>query len=360
MTPSPILLTSPDDILGAVPYLLGFHPAESLVVIAFSGRGARGELRVTTRWDLPAGPGAFDRLVPLLRRERVTHTIVAGFGAGTLVTPAVEEVLRLLRDAGIEVIEALRADEARYWSYVCPRVECCPPEGRRYDPVAGRVAARATVDGLVALPGREELRRSVRPVAGPARKAMREATELAASGVRSRLTGMAVPDEFPGLFVSEGLARVRAAVGTSVAGGRLTDREAASIGLDLAVIRIRDEAWTLICDETENAHIALWGDLTRRLEPRFVPPVASLLAAASWRHGDCALAAMAVERALAEDPTYSMANLLAEGLRQLVSPTVLRDRMPTPRELATTMGPPRMSWLHPLLTLLDPPTPHPP
>ncbi|MEO3813586.1 DUF4192 domain-containing protein [Sphaerisporangium sp. B11E5] len=421
MTPSPILLTSPDDILGAVPYLLGFHPADSLVVIAFSGRGARGELRVTTRWDLPPEPGAFDRLVPFLRRERVTHTIVAGFGPGPLVTPAVEEVLRLLSEAGIDVIEALRADESRYWSYVCPRAECCPPGGTPYDPVAGPVAARATVNGLVALPGREHLRLSVSPLEGPPRTAMRDATDLAMTALRTRLTTLATPSpagtggagiagagiagagiagagiagagiagagiagagttgagttgagiagltraeegglaEFAGMFVSEGLARVRAAIETFAAGDRLNDREAATLGLHLSVIRVRDEAWTLMKDETEDAHIALWRDLARRLEPPFVPPAASLLAVAAWRRGDCALAAIAVERALAEDPAYSMAVLVAQGLHRLVSPAILRDRMPTPRELDASMGTPRVEWLHPLLALLEPQAHRPP
>ncbi|GAA3808002.1 DUF4192 domain-containing protein [Sphaerisporangium flaviroseum] len=353
MTPSSILLTSPDDILGAVPYLLGFHPADSLVVIAFAGRGARGRLRVTTRWDLPFPPGALDQLVPLLRREEVTHTILAGFGEGTLVTPAIDEAVRLLTDAGIGVIEALRAEGSRYWSYVCNQLECCPPEGRPYDAVAGEVAARATIGGLVALPDRETLERSVAPVQGGARAKMREATRLVAADVRARLIGTPDPDQVPGEFVAEGLARVRRSVERFHGRGRLPDHEAARLGVDLAVVRVRDEAWTLMDDDTQDTHIALWADLTRRLEPSFVPPVASLLSAAAWRRGDCALAGIAVERALAADPSYSMANLLARGLRALVSPEILRRRMPTPEELDASMGPPKMEWLHPMLSLLD-------
>ncbi|WP_214412412.1 DUF4192 domain-containing protein [Sphaerisporangium fuscum] len=353
MTPTPILLTCPDDILGAVPYLLGFHPADSLIVIAFSGRGVRGSLRLTTRWDLPALPGAFDQLVPLLHRERVTHTILAGFGVGPLVTPAVDEVMRLLADGGIEVIEALRAEGPRYWSYTCTRVECCPPEGRPYDPVAGHVAAQATVEGLVALPGRESLERSVAPAGGRARAGMREATSTAVAEVRSRLIGSPDLALFPREFVAEGLARVRRSIERFGADGRLADQEAARLGIDLSVVRIRDEAWTLMDDHTQDVHIGLWADLTRRLEPAFVPPAASLLGAAAWRRGDCALAGIAVERALAIDSSYSMANLLAQGLQLLVSPEVLRTRMPTPEELDSGMGPPRMEWLHPMLILLE-------
>ncbi|MDH2428190.1 DUF4192 domain-containing protein [Sphaerisporangium sp. TRM90804] len=351
MTASPILLTSPDDILGAVPYLLGFHPSDSLVIVGFRGAGARGRLRVTTRWDLPVPPDAFGRLVPLLRREKVTHTIVAAFGPGALVTPAVREAMGLLAAAGIEITEALRAEDGRYWSYVCERAECCPPTGRPYDPVAGQVAAQATFGGLVALPGRESLERSIAATGGPARVKMREATRLAADDVRARLLAAPVLDDFPREFVSDGLARVHRALEARRA--RLPDHEAASLGLALTVLRVRDEAWTLMDDATQDDHISLWGDLTRRLEPPFVPPAASLLAAAAWRRGDCALAGIAVERALSADPSYSMALLLAQGLSRLLGPEILRTRLPTPAQLDESMGPPRMEWLHPLLFLLD-------
>ena len=345
MTPSPILLASPD--------LLGFHPTDSLVVIAFSGKGARGRLRVTTRWDLPIEAGALDRLMPLLRRERVTRAILAGFGAGSLVTPAVDEARRLFAQAGVAVTEALRAEGSRDWSYVCDRAECCPPEGRPYDAVAGYVAARATADGLVALPGRATLEGSVAPLGGAARAAMREATRLVAAEVRGRLTGASCSADAAQVFVTEALARVRRSVESFGGAGRLPDDEAARLGFDLAVIRVRDEAWTLMTDDTEDTHVALWTDLTRRLEPPFVPPAASLLGAAAWRRGDCVLAGIAVDRALALDASYSMAGLVAQGLRQMVSPAILRRRMPTPQELDARMGPACGEWLRPLLTLLD-------
>ena len=146
---------------------------------------------------------------------------------------------------------------------------------------------------------------------------------------------------------------MRAALRACGRGDRLTDDEAARLGLDLAVIRIRDEAWTLLDDDTIAAHLDLWRDLTRRLEPRFTPPAASLLGVAAWRNGDCALAGIAVERALSADPDYSMARLLQEGLRHLISPDILRSGMPTPRDLDEQMGRPTAAWLRPLLILLD-------
>ncbi|HEY9523256.1 MAG TPA: DUF4192 domain-containing protein, partial [Thermopolyspora sp.] len=138
-----IVLTRPGDLLGAIPYLIGFHPAESLVIAGFTGRSPSGRLRLTTRWDLPIQTESLSRLVPLLRREGVEQVMLAGFGPGHLVTPAVDRVIELVRVAGIDLTEALRAHDGRYWSYLCTRADCCPAEGVPYDPAAGPVAATA-------------------------------------------------------------------------------------------------------------------------------------------------------------------------------------------------------------------------
>ncbi len=41
-----LTLTSPADVLAAVPYLVGFHPVDSLVVIGLD----RGRAKVAARW----------------------------------------------------------------------------------------------------------------------------------------------------------------------------------------------------------------------------------------------------------------------------------------------------------------------
>ncbi len=345
-----LTLTSPADVLAAVPYLVGFHPADSLVVIGLG----RGRAKVVARWGLPLPPGTLAPLVPLFERESVSEVVVVGYGPGDQVTPAVDEATAAAARAGVEVSEALRADGGRFWSYVCDSVLCCPPEGTAYDPRASRIAAEATVRGLVALPDRQALLHTIEPVTGPVRVAMRGATAEVAHDLRARLAGCADADAFARTFTAEGLARVRAALALHASGGRLDDVEAARLGLDLAVIRVRDEAWTLL----EESHAGLWKDLTRRLEPAFVPAVASLLAMAAWRSGDSTLAGIALERALTADPDYSMAHLLRHALQQLMSPDMLKGRLPSPAELDAAMGEARASWLLPLLDRIsadDPP-----
>jgi hypothetical protein len=188
---------------------------------------------------------------------------------------------------------------------------------------------------------------------------MRGVTGRVAQELRRRIAGCDDSDGLAAELVADGTARVRAAIGVYAAGGRLDDEQAARLGFDLAVIRIRDEAWALITDDAHDAHRRLWQDLTRRLEPRFVPPAASLLGMVAWRDGDSALASVALARAHEADPGYSMANLLTDALRCLLPPHVLKDRMPSPEELDLQMGVPRTSWLLPMVVLLEEPSADP-
>ncbi|MFC4061070.1 DUF4192 domain-containing protein [Planomonospora corallina] len=353
--PPDLLLGSTEDVLGAVPYLLGFHPTDSLVLLGLRGEPPRGHLHLTVRWDLPLSGPEPDRILPLLRREQISQVIAVGYGPGPLVTPAADEIRALLRGSGITLVDVLRAEDGRYWSYLCSRAGCCPPSGTPYDRRAGEVAVRAVAHGLVALPDRRTLERSLAPVGGAARAAMRRATAQAAEELRARLAGCEDLDGLAAELVAGGKARVREAVGVYATGGRLDDGQAARLGFDLAVIRTRDEAWALITDDSRDAHRRLWQDLTRRLERRFVPPAASLLGMAAWSGGDCALASVALARAHEADPGYSMANLLAHALRHLLPPHALADRMPTPDELDLQMGPPRTTWLLPMVVLLEEP-----
>ncbi|WP_433431505.1 DUF4192 domain-containing protein [Nonomuraea sp. CA-141351] len=344
--PEPCLtLTTPTDILAAVPYLVGFHPKSSLIVIGLDRRRAK----VVARWSLPFPPGTLTALEPVFDREGVTEIVLVGYGPGELVTPAVDEARLLAAKTEVHVGEALRAHEGRYWSYICDLPTCCPAEGTPYDLSTSQIAAEATVRGLVALPDRESLERTIAPITGPVRMAMRRATADAITGFQAGLTATPNLDTFATQYVSESLARVRSALRTHEEGGRLDDEDAAELGLALAITRVRDEAWTLMQD----SHALLWKDLTRRLEPRFTPPAASLLAMAAWRAGNSVQATIALERALTIDPGYSMANLLMHALQNLLSPTILRNRLPTPAELDAAMGPPHPSWLLPLVNLLD-------
>jgi hypothetical protein len=126
-----------------------------------------------------------------------------------------------------------------------------------------------------------------------------------------------------------GRAAVRDAERVYRSGRRLTDDEAAWLGVLLVDIGVRDYAWQRCAGE--DWRVGLWTDLLRRMPPRYVPAPAGLLAFTAWRQGQGALASAAVDRALEAEPHYSMAQLLGQVLDEGMSPEVLDEPEWTPR-----------------------------
>ncbi len=77
----------------------------------------------------------------------------------------------------------------------------------------------------------------------------------------------------------------------------------------------------------------------RLAQPGYVAAPASLLAFTAWQCGDGALANVALDRALADTPGYSMALLLRDALAAGTPPSMATLPM-TPGEVAASYGDP--------------------
>ncbi|HET9519016.1 MAG TPA: DUF4192 domain-containing protein [Actinoplanes sp.] len=333
MTPdAPLTVSSPADLIAAVPYLLGFHPADSLTVIAVQD----GRVVFVARHDLPDPAIAPDlaevqtrHVASIVARQGADAAWVVGHGTADRVTPAATLLGADLERLGVPVIDVLRVTDGRYFSYVCTEPACCPPEGMPIDTASSVVAAAATYAGCVALPDRESLAAQVDPVTGPERAAMRAATEVAHNRMIALLAvdgaGAAEPAAaaIGRALLRAGRTAVRSAFRRYRAGRQLDDVEIAWLGTLLAHVPVRDYAWERIGDD--DWQLQLWADVVRRVEAVHLPAPACLLAFAAWRCGQGALAAVAVERARSQDPGYSMAVLLDEVLRSALPPSVVAD-----------------------------------
>ncbi|MFG2056273.1 DUF4192 domain-containing protein [Micromonospora sp. NPDC048930] len=325
MTPTDQLrlaVRSPADLIAAVPYLLGFHPADSVVVVALRGR----RVIFAARGDLPE-PGAdpqpaAQHLAEVIVRQGSESATVIGYGPAARVTGAVDAVGEALDRAGLLVLDALRVTDGRWWSYLCTEPECCPPDGTPYDPVTSEVSAAAVYAGQVALPDRAALTAQVSALDGPVRVAMRRATARA----RRRLAALTEEASETALVGgrsvrSAGVAAVRTAFRRHRRGERLTDDEVAWLTVLLTQLPVRDHAWERT--DGRDADISLWTDVLRRAEPELSAAPGSLLAFAAWRAGYGALAAVALERVLGAHPDYSLALLLDDMLRRGFPPSEL-------------------------------------
>ena len=358
-------------ILAVVPYLLGFHPSNSLVVIGIGP--PQGQIKLAFRYDLPDPPDAVQagdiaaHVVAVLKRQQIDQVIVVGYGPGTQVTP-VAELLRVRIDrAQIRLRDLVRVEDSRYWSYFCEGADCCPAEGVPFDALAHPAAAALTTAGLPAYPDRAALSRSLAPFTGAAAESMRLATQRAlrrgeqlvlaalrpktgdasappapapsasAPGTTRRATSRrAAMEAAMRLFAEAGRRAARDAIAIYRAGGQITDDDQiAWLSVVLTDLRVRDDAWARMDPEHRDAHLRLWTDVVRRACPAYVPAPASLLAFTAWQSGDGALANIAIERALDADPAYSMALLLAEAIESGMPPSAARLPM-TPDEVAAS------------------------
>ena len=335
--PPHLRLNDPADVLAAVPYLIGYHPTDCVVMLALRGKS----LVLTLRTDLfapdePApsavsGPGpsaeALDTAAADLLRgvpATVTGAVLVGYGRADQVEPTILGLERALKAAGIRVVEALRCDAGRYWSYLCTNPACCPVDGVPFDPSKSPVAATAIFAGQAALPDRAAYEAQVAPVGGLARLSIRQATDRAGDRLIALISQAESEAEASRIMLREGGAAIDEAVQRYADGGRLDDDEAAWLSLLLVSIPVRDLAWERITGGPEvlALHRAIWLDLTRRVEPDLVAAPGSLFAFAAWRSGDGPLARIAVERVLDEDPTYGLANIVRTALDRRLPPSI--------------------------------------
>ena len=317
-----IRIGSPASLLAVVPGLLGFEPGNSIVVVGTESPGAA--VRLTLRYDVPdprrpaVAAALAAHAVGVLAAQGVSTAVAVGYGSDTAVSPVAAALRERAAESGITLTEVLRAEGQRYWSYVCTEPSCCPPEGTPYD-VAGHPAARAlaAAGGQLGAAMRRATSRAHAQVA-------RCATRLDQAGLRvtaARLTAVL------------GQVAVRDAISRYRDGEQVGAEHAAWLTVALRQLRVRDDAWARMEPEHRSAHLRLWTDLTRLARPGYVAAPAALLAFVAWQSGDGALANVALDRSLADNPGYSMALLLRDALDSGAPPAMARLPM-TPEEVA--------------------------
>jgi hypothetical protein len=334
-----VSLDSAEAILAAVPHLLGFYPSHSLVVLGLESK--RGRVHVTFRYDLPEPPDSAlvpdiaDHAVSVLQQQRLRLAVLIAYGPAALVTPVLAPTMKWLGANGITLREVLRAEGGRYWSVLCTDPHCCPPEGVPFDPCSHPTAAAMARAGLEALPDRAALARTLQPPAGSA-ESIRQSTQRA----EQRLCDLGVErwaqEGIEGQQVTAeiGRAELQRAIRCYREGGSITTRdELAWLALLLTDLRVRDDSWARMDPAHVDDHIRLWTDVVRGAATEYAPAPASLLAFVAWQAGRGALATVAVDRALAARPGYSMALLIGDALHAGLPPSAAKLPM-TPEQVA--------------------------
>ena len=334
-------VTTPRELLSLVPALFGFYPRASVVIIGVTPprRTVRVSLRFASYDQADPGAAALSAryAVALLASQQCPQAAAVGYGPDQHVAPFFALLREQAARHGIELTELVRAEDGRYWSYVCTGPSCCPAGGSPYDDTPDLALAALLPEGVPAvLPGREALAGLVAPCGGDeaasVARAVRAAGQRAARLTRrARQSAVPVTRRYP--VASAGIRAVRAALRACRQDQAITSTQVGWLLVALGDSWVRDDALGRLDPAHRRADLRLWTDLTRLAAPGYVAAPATLLAHAAWRAGNGALANVALDRALDNDPGYPLARTLHRVLARGTSPDKAEPPM-TPRRVA--------------------------
>ncbi len=312
MTSTSYVARSPEDLIALVPFVLGFHPAESVVLLTFGAPDGSFHARV----DLPDGPTDRRQVCEVLcnavRRNRAPTTAVIVFSSDPQRSVAIcADLVPALLATGASVVDAIRADGSHWWPVLDADPAAHPYDSRTHPFTAERVfeghaalASRADlVDSLVGVDPDETARvsraadRAVDRLLPDVRARPRSAGQRQARWLHQRLTAAAADGE---LLPTADAGRVLALIG---------------------VHDLRDVAWSGVTRDVAGAHVGIWRDLVRRAPAELLPGAAAVLGFLAWLSGEGALSWCAVERCLEGDPHDRLAHHVAALLQNAVPPS---------------------------------------
>lgn len=326
MTDTTLRISSPADLLAAVPRLLGFHPEDSLVLLTLGGRGRPLHVRADLPTDLDGFAALVEPLRVAVRRNGVRRVLLVAYTDDRCrALEAVGRLRGVLGSAGVTVEEAIRADGRRWWSLTGCDGPCCPVEGVPYDVTTHPLTAQGVLEGEVTLRNRQAVADSLVGADHDAIGRVRE--EAAKAHTRMERAGIqplgpaAAPDRLRRHLRAEGLW-VRDRLRRFLADRRVLPAEdVGRLLVAMVVIDVRDVAWSQMRTANAGAHVDLWRDVVRRAPRELLAAPAALLAFAAWLHGDGALAWCALDRCREAEPDYSLAALLTQALATATPPS---------------------------------------
>ncbi|UXX95737.1 DUF4192 domain-containing protein [Streptomyces sp. AD2-2] len=353
-----LTLRSPAELADALPYLLGYRPEDSIVLVALHDRAGRGRFGGRARLGIPAGADDWASVARQLAHGLVTGSERRGTRPEQMIAYVCQEpapgesgrqvmerlrplVQKLRTECGrldVTVIEALCISDGRFWSYCCSGQGCCPVDGSPMGlPGTSVLAAAATYAGLQVRGTLRELRARLLPWETAA--ALQQEVALDAAGMTL------VPkilDDASRADVAEDtldLARrimKRFALAPRVTGvlhsdfrddALLTHDEAAHLILGLQDRTTRDRAAEWMEGDDALPALRLWRALARRCVGPYGEHAAAPLTLAgwvAWSTGDELEAREALAMALGADPDYLFARLLHQACNEGLDPESIR------------------------------------
>ena len=344
---TPIRISGPAGLLAVVPTMLGFHPTNSLVLMCISG--GRRRVGPVARVDLAKGHDhAMAEQLTNHARRHADEVVVISYQNSRRRPPMLDDLLSALARAGIDVMDAMVVRGGRVrpaLNAAMERAHPGVPVPDASDPQVRELAAAGALAGRSVLSDRDELRRSI---AGPrgARlaRAQRHIEEAAAGRLPadgSPTAGHPVADDPAdpaqapvdqqkppgqqeyvlrvGPIPDEVDHLVEIAFRQVGATGEVTVEVATALAVMVTDAGVRDAVLIRAVAEIDRPWLPMLIGSATWTPDYLAAPLCSVLAMVAYRHGDGALAQIAIDRCLAAEPRHSLAHLMiaimAAGVR---------------------------------------------
>lgn len=340
-----LTLSTPDALVASIPHMLGFPPANSVVIVGIAPEGIDGSsmVRLTQRFDRPPASSTADEMRDLARqaaapmiRSGSTEVVITVFGdplAGPdPVLPEavlVDELVTAFDDGGVRTKDTIFTDGVARWSYGCVDPQCCPPSGRVIpEDVRTLVAAEFAGAGSAMVTSRESLVAEVAPADAAA---LAEVAALVATAQAHHASlgdgrrGSSSRNDALETWREETLATITAVISREPT----TPSTLAHAAVGLGDLRVRDTVLWELNQPGADTHAAIAGltAVVRHAPPGHVAPAATVLAICHWTSGDGARATTALNRAITDNPGYPLASLVGMSIQSGLPPQSWREAM---------------------------------
>ena len=136
-------LTSPHDLLSAIPFVVGFKPENSIILISVKEDSVSMAMRI----DFPPSldETQIEQLISHLKRDNA-EAVLAVFYATSLSSDSHEVIaalMKALEDQDLKLRESLVVSAGRWRSLLCDDSECCPESG---SPLPELLSSRIAVE----------------------------------------------------------------------------------------------------------------------------------------------------------------------------------------------------------------------
>ncbi len=323
-----IQIDGPANLLATVPYLLGFNPEKSLVIVAVKGQ--HDQVVVSMTLDLPDKMEDLDATFMNNLKETLKRSGADGLVAIFYVDSnpqglqSISELLMTEISSEFHVRDILWVCDHKWASYLCSDESCCPKEGRALEiekpsiaqtelVLAGRSVATKKSD-LTNFLEITTVNQDLIPLISQfaRQKAKSEHNKTIEKWESTQFKFLTAPKAFKELDLK---LYARLLLG-------LTDIPVrdALLAHHIELAQIKEDPNQYLFQIAQN-----WAQVAKVAPETFRPPICTCIAVFMWQAGEGILARSAVDFALAQDPQFHLAKLINNALDSGMPPWEFRD-----------------------------------